>query len=52
MVKTGFADAPRAVFSSIVGRPFHQGVMVGMAQQALKHPLGHKFYNEFNQKNI
>lgn len=31
MVKAGFAgdDAPRAVFPSIVGRPRHQGVMVG-----------------------
>jgi len=32
MVKAGFAgdDAPRAVFPSIVGRPRHKGVMVGM----------------------
>ena len=36
MVKSGFAgdDAPRAVFPSIVGRPRHQGVMVGMGQKA------------------
>nr|GMD92856.1 actin-101 [Ipomoea batatas] len=35
MVKAGFAgdDAPRAVFSSIIGRPKHQGVMVGMGQK-------------------
>merc|ERR1712241_1002423 len=35
MCKAGFAgdDAPRAVFPSIVGRPRHQGVMVGMAQK-------------------
>ena len=35
MCKAGFAgdDAPRAVFPSIVGRPKHQGVMVGMAQK-------------------
>jgi len=35
MVKAGFAgdDAPRSVFPSIVGRPKHQGVMVGMAQK-------------------
>ena len=35
MVKSGFAgdDAPRAVFPSIVGRPRHQGVMVGMGQK-------------------
>uniref|UniRef100_A0A3B3WN85 Uncharacterized protein n=1 Tax=Poecilia mexicana TaxID=48701 RepID=A0A3B3WN85_9TELE len=33
--KAGFAgdDAPRAVFPSIVGRPRHQGVMVGMCQK-------------------
>jgi actin-related protein len=35
MVKAGYAgdDAPRAVFPSIVGRPRHQGVMVGMGQK-------------------
>ncbi|EMP25126.1 Actin, cytoplasmic type 5 [Chelonia mydas] len=35
MCKVGFAgdDAPRAVFPSIVGRPRHQGVMVGMGQK-------------------
>ena len=35
MCKAGFAgdDAPRAVFPSIVGRPKHQGVMVGMGQK-------------------
>ncbi|KAI0916593.1 Actin-2 [Taiwanofungus camphoratus] len=35
MCKAGFAgdDAPRAVFPSIVGRPRHQGVMVGMNQK-------------------
>lgn len=33
--KTGFAgdDAPRAVFPSIIGRPRHQGVNVGMGQK-------------------
>ena len=32
MCKAGFAgdDAPRTVFPSIVGRPKHKGVMVGM----------------------
>merc|ERR1712039_725462 len=35
MCKAGFAgdDAPRAVFPSIVARPRHQGVMVGMGQK-------------------
>lgn len=35
MCKTGFAgdDAPRPVFPSIVRRPRHQGVMVGMGQK-------------------
>jgi len=34
-VKSGFAgdDAPRAVFPSIVGRPRHEGVMVGMGEK-------------------
>jgi actin len=33
--QAGFAgdDAPRAVFPSIVGRPRHKGVMVGMGQK-------------------
>ncbi|XP_064229977.1 actin, cytoplasmic 2-like isoform X7 [Aotus nancymaae] len=35
MCKAGFAgdDAPRAMFPSIVGRPRHHGVMVGMGQK-------------------
>ncbi|RWR84593.1 actin [Cinnamomum micranthum f. kanehirae] len=35
MIKAGFAgdDAPRAVFQTIVGRPCHTGVMVGMGQK-------------------
>jgi actin beta/gamma 1 len=35
MCKAGFAgdDAPRAVFPSIVGRPKHCGIMVGMGQK-------------------
>ena len=39
MSKAGFAgdDAPRAVFPSIVGRPRHTGVMVGMGQKVCSH---------------
>ncbi|KAM3479407.1 hypothetical protein MY5147_001723 [Beauveria neobassiana] len=35
MCKAGFAgdDAPRAVFPSIVGRPRHRGIMIGMGQK-------------------
>jgi len=35
MCKAGFAgdDAPRSVFPSIVGRPKHKGIMVGMDQK-------------------
>ena len=42
MCKAGFAgdDAPRAVFPSIVGRPRHPGVMVGMGQKVKDSYVG------------